>query len=182
MAIEARPTASLDPAPAALDPAPARPDTVALYQEGMLAGVLGAAAVAVWFLVLDSLSGRPFWTPTVLGTALFRRGAGLDGADPLPVSFEMVLMFSWIHGMVFAALGGVAARLLGYVERHPSAGFGVLLLFVIFQFGFIAVATVFAQPVLRVLSAWSILVANLLAAAAMAGFLWRRHPALRVSP
>ncbi|PYM25738.1 MAG: hypothetical protein DMD78_05725, partial [Candidatus Rokuibacteriota bacterium] len=97
-------------------------------------------------------------------------------------SFEMVLMFSWIHGMVFAALGGVAARLLGYVERHPSAGFGVLLLFVIFQFGFIAVATVFAEPVLRVLSAWSILVANLLAAAAMAAFLWRRHPALRVSP
>jgi hypothetical protein len=36
--------------------------------------------------------------------------------------------------------------------------------------------------VLRVLSAWSILVANLLAAAAMAAFLWRRHPALRVSP
>jgi len=176
MTIEARPTASLDAAP------PATIDTVALYQEGMLAGVIGAAAVAVWFLVLDSLSGRPFWTPTVLGTALFRQGAGLDAAGALPTSFEMVLMFSWIHGMVFAGLGGLAARLLGYVERHPSAGFGVLLLFVIFQFGFIAVATVFAEPVLRALSAWSILVANLLAAAVMAAFLWRRHPALQVRP
>ena len=91
-------------------------------------------------------------------------------------------MFSWIHGMVFAALGGVAARLLGYVEAHPSAGFGVLLLFVVFQFGFIAMATVFAEPVLRALPAWSILVANLLAAAAMTAFLWRRHPALHVRP
>jgi hypothetical protein len=177
MTIEARPTASLDTAAS-----PTVPAAVALYQEGMLAGVLGALSVAVWFLFLDALSGRPFWTPTVLGTALFRRGAGLDAAEMLPVSFEMVLMFSWIHGMVFAALGGVAARLLGYVERHPSAGFGVLLLFVVFQFGFIALATVFAQPVLRVLSAWSILVANLLAAAAMATFLWRRHPLLQVRP
>lgn len=176
MTIEARPTVSLDTA------APTALDAVSLYQEGMLAGVLGAVAVAVWFLVLDSLSGQPFWTPTVLGTALFRRGAGLDAAATLPPSAEMVLMFSWIHGMVFAALGGIAARLLGYVEEHPSAGFGVLLLFVVFQFGFIAAATVFAEPVLRALSAWSILVANLLAAAAMTAFLWRRHPALQVRP
>jgi hypothetical protein len=176
MTIEARPTASLDTS------SRSTLDAVALYQEGMLAGILGAAAVAVWFLLLDVLSGRPFWTPTVLGTALFRRGAGLDAADALPVSFEMVLMFTWVHGMVFAGLGGVAARLLGYVERHPSAGFGVLLLFVIFQFGFIAVATVFFQPVLRVLSAWSILMANLLAAAVMTAFLWRRHPSLQVHP
>ena len=176
MTMEARPTASLDTS------SPATPGAVSLYQEGMLAGVLGALAVAVWFLVLDSLSGRPFWTPTVLGTALFRRGSGLDAAGTLPVSFEMVLMFSWIHGMVFAALGGIVARLLGWVEEHPSAGFGVLLLFVVFQFGFIAVATVFAEPVLRVLSAWSILVANLLAAAAMTAFLWRRHPSLQVRP
>ena len=176
MTIEARPTASLDTT------TPAPPDTVSLYQEGMIAGVLGAIAVAVWFLVLDSLSGRPFWTPTVLGTALFRQSSGLDSPQTLPVSSEMVLMFSWVHGMVFAALGGLAARLLGYVESHPSAGFGVLLLFVIFQFGFIAVATVFAEPVLRVLSAWSILVANLVAAAVMAAFLWRRHPRLQVRP
>ena len=94
----------------------------------------------------------------------------------------MVMMFSWVHGMVFAALGGLVAHLLGYAERHPSAGFGVLLLFVIFQFGFIAVATVFAEPVLRALSAWSILVANLVAAAAMTAFLWRRHPLLQVRP
>ncbi|HEX9819101.1 MAG TPA: hypothetical protein VGD07_05750 [Methylomirabilota bacterium] len=157
-------------------------DASRLYREGMIAGVLGAAAVAAWFLLLDALAGRPLWTPTVLGTALFRRGAGLDAAATLPVSPEMVWMFTWVHGLVFAALGGIAARLLGYVERHPGAGFGVLLLFVVFQFAFIAAATVFAAPVLRVLSAWSILVANLVAAAAMTAYLRRRHPDLRISP
>jgi hypothetical protein len=176
MTVQAHPPISLERPPTTTI------DAARLYQEGMVAGVLGAAAVALWFLVLDALSGRLLWTPTVLGTVLFRRGAGLDTPDALPVSVEMVLMFTWVHGLVFAALGGIAARLLGHVERHPSSGFGILLLFVIFQFGFISAATVFAAPVLRALSPWSILVANLLAAAAMAAYLRRRHPNLRVSP
>jgi hypothetical protein len=157
-------------------------DATRVYQEGMIAGVVGALTIALWFLVLDALSGRPLWTPTILGTALFRGGAGLGTPETVPVSVEMVLMFTWVHVLVFAGLGGIAARLLDYVERHPSAGFGVLLLFVIFQFGFIVAATVFAPPVLRALSSWSILVANLLAAAAMSAYFRWRHPNLRVSP
>jgi hypothetical protein len=148
----------------------------------MVAGILGAATVAVWFLLVDVVSGRPLWTPSLPGSALFRRGAGLDALATLPVSLEMVLMFTWVHILVFVALGGIVARLVDEAERHPNVGFGVLLLFVVFQFGFIAAATVFAAPVLRVLSSWSILVANLLAAAAMAGYFRWRHPYLRVSP
>ncbi len=67
-----------------------------LYQEGIVAGVVGAATVAVWFLVLDTIAGRPFYTPTVLGTALFRKGAGLGSPQTLPVSFDMVLAFTWL--------------------------------------------------------------------------------------
>jgi hypothetical protein len=157
-------------------------DATRVYQEGMIAGVLGALTIALWFLVLDALWGRPLWTPTILGTALFRGGAGLGTPEALPVSVEMVLMFTWVHVLVFAGLGGIAARLLDYVERHPGAGFGVLLLFVVFQFGFIVAATVVAPPVLHALSSWSILVANLLAAAAMTAYFRWRHPGLRVSP
>jgi len=157
-------------------------DAAQRYRDGMVAGVLGALTIALWFLILDALAGRPLWTPTVLGTVLFRGGAGLGSVETLPVSMEMVLMFTWVHGLVFAVLGGIAAWLLDHAERHPNSGFGVLLLFVVFQFGFIAVATVFAPPVLRVLSAWSILVANLLAAAAMTAYFRWRHPDLHVSP
>jgi hypothetical protein len=161
---------------------PATLDAARLYRDGMIAGVLGALTIALWFLLLDTLSGRPLWTPTVLGTVLFRGGAGLGMPEMLPVSVEMVLMFTWVHGLAFVALGGIVARLLDHAERHPSSGFGVLLLFVVFQFGFIGVATVFAAPVLLVLSSWSILVANLLAAATMTAYFRRRHPDLRVSP
>jgi hypothetical protein len=148
----------------------------------MIAGALGALTIALWFLVLDTLEGRPLWTPTVLGTALFRGGAGLGTPDTLPVSFEMVLMFTWVHVLAFVAIGGIVAHLLGYAERHPGAGFGILLLFVIFHFGFMVAAAVVAAPVLRVLSSWSVLAANLLAAAAMTAYFRRRHPDLHVNP
>lgn len=161
-------------------PDPAR-DAARLYQEGMIAGVIGAATVALWFLLLDSAAGRPLYTPTVLGTAIFRRAA-LASPETLSVSMEMVLMFTWIHVLVFAALGGIASRLLAMAERNPSWGFGLLLLFVVFEFGFVAAAALIAAPVLRVIPWPSVLAANLLAAAAMSAYFWRRHPQLVVSP
>jgi len=156
------------------------PRTVSLYQEGMIAGIIGAATVALWFLVVDAAAGRPLYTPTVLGSALFRRGAA-PLAEVLP-DLEMVGMFTWVHGLVFLAIGGVVAWLLAYVERHPSAGFGILMLFVFFEFGFVAAAMVFAEPVLHALAWPAVLVANMLAAAAMGGYFWVRHRNLSVSP
>lgn len=165
--------------PAALATAPA--DTSRLYQEGIVAGLLGAATIALWFLVLDTLAGRPFYTPTVLGTALFRRGQ-LGAVETLAPSLEMVLMFTWVHGLVCAAIGGLAARLLWAAERNPSVGFGVLLLFVVFEAGFTVAAMLFAAPVLRALTWPAVLVANLLAAVVMTLYFRLRHPTLRVSP
>jgi hypothetical protein len=157
-------------------------DTARLFQEGIVAGVLAAITVAVWFFVLDIIQGRPFYTPTVLGTALFGRGAGLAPLENVPPSLEMVLMFTWVHGLAFAAIGGIVSWLLGMVERHPGVGFGILLLFVIFEFGFTVTAMLFAAPILKALTWPAVLVANLLAAAAMAGYFRLRHPRLRVSP
>jgi hypothetical protein len=156
-------------------------DAARLYQEGMLAGVIGAATVALWFLLLDTAAGHPLYTPTVLGTAIFRRAA-LASPETLSVSLEMVGMFTWIHVLVFAALGGIASRLLGMVERNPSWGFGLLLFAVVFEFGFLAVALVFATPVLRLIPWPSVLVANLLAAGTMSAYFWWRHPRLVVRP
>jgi len=157
-------------------------DTARLYQEGLVAGVIGALTVALWFLVVDVVHGRPLYTPTVLGTALFGRATAIGPYETLPISMDMVLMFTWVHGLAFAAIGGVASRLLAMAERNPSIGFGVLLLFVVFEFGFTVAAMLVAAPVLKALTWPAVLVANLLAATAMGGYFWLRHPALRVSP
>jgi hypothetical protein len=156
-------------------------DLSRIYTEGMIAGILGAATVAIWFLLVDLAAGRAFYTPTVLGTALFRHGAGLPLSE-VPPDAEMVLMFTWVHGLVFAALGGLVSHLLAVAERHPGLGFGILLLFVIFEAGFGAAAFLVAEPVLQALAWPAVLVANLLAATAMILYFRRRHPFLRVEP
>ena len=153
-----------------------------LYGEGIVAGMCGAAAVALWFLIVDTISGRPLYTPSLLGTALFRHGEGLGSPEALAISFDMVLVFTWIHLLVFCVIGGVASHLIALAERRPNVGFGIILLFVIFDFGFIAVAMGFAQPVLHALGWPQIMVGNLLAAAAMGVYFWRRHPHLRIEP
>lgn len=153
-----------------------------LYQQGIVAGTLGAATIALWFLVLDTIAGRPLYTPTVLGMALFRGGAGLDAPGTLPVSGDMVVAFTWVHVLIFVVVGGMASHLLAAAERMPNLGFGVVILFVVFEFGFIAVTMIFAEPALHALAWPAILVGNTLAATVMCTYLWRRHPNLKIEP
>lgn len=152
-------------------------DSAQLYQEGIIGGAIGATVIAAWFLVLDIAQGRPFYTPAMLGTALFK-GPGAIGATT--ITFETVLIFTWIHFMVFAFLGGIASYLLARAEESPNLGFGIVLLIVIFTFGFIAVTMAFAEPVLQALAWPAVLAGNVLAAGAMSFYFWRRHPDLRI--
>jgi hypothetical protein len=152
------------------------------YKEGFVAGLIGAATIAVWFLILDAIQGRPLYTPTVLGTALFRGSAGLTSPESLASSFEIALWFTWVHGLVFIVIGSAASWLVRLAARDPNYGFGILLLCVVFEFGFISVSMLFAQDVLRALAWPAILVGNVLAAAAMAWYFWQRHRQLTIWP
>ena len=51
----------------------------AILEDGVLAGLVGAIVVAVWFLVLDLFHGTPFATPSLLGRAVFL-GSGSESA------------------------------------------------------------------------------------------------------
>jgi hypothetical protein len=155
---------------------------VRAYSEGIRAGLVGAATIAVWFALIDGLQGRWFHTPTVLGTAVFRGGAGLDHPETLQPSLEMVLSFTWIHLLAFLLIGMAVALLLVQAENNSHFGFGILLLFAIFEFGFVALCMLFAAPVLEALAWPAIVVGNMLAAATMAVTFWRGHRQLRIQP
>jgi hypothetical protein len=150
--------------------------------EGISAGILGAATIAIWFFVLDLFNGRPFNTPNTLGSALFRHGVEIDQLQTLPISVEMVLIYTWVHGLAFCVIGGAASRLLALAERQVNFGFGILLFFVIFEFGFVGAALVFAEPILHALAWPAVLIGNLLAAAAMGLYFWRHHLNLSIKP
>ena len=158
------------------------PDTSRLYQEGFVAGTVGAATIALWFLLLDLIQGRPLFTPTLLGTALFKGVGTLATIENVAVSLDMVIGFTFVHWLVFAIVGCIASRLLGVAERDPNLGFGILLLFVVFEFVFLAAATVFAEPILQELAWVTILLGNLLAAFGMGWYFWRRHPHMAINP
>jgi len=152
-----------------------------VYVEGVVSGLIGAATIAVWFFIVDLYNGRPFYTPNVLGAALSLSRTIPDPATA-PISLDLVVFYTWVHALVFCAIGGVAAKLLALAERDLDVGFGILLLFVIFEFGFVAAAMVFAEPILRALALPAILVGNLLAAGTMAVYFWRHHPKLAIAP
>jgi hypothetical protein len=153
-----------------------------IAQEGIVAGVIGGSVVAIFFLILDTLMGRPFYTPSVLGAALFSHDAGAALLQAWPASLEMAMMFTWVHFLIFAALGGLASRLLAVTEDHPSLGFGILLLFVLGDMAVSVGEGLFAERVLKFLAWPEIIGANLLAAVAMAAYFRVRHPGMRISP
>lgn len=140
----------------------------AVLREGIVAGLLGAAVVAAWFLVIDAVHGEPLRTPRVLAAAF------LGLAEPV----RAVLGYTVVHALAFALFGIVAAALLAGAEREPMFVFALLILFTAFEVFFFGAVVVAARWVLDEVAAWTIFVANLLAAAAMLGYFFSGHRAL----
>jgi hypothetical protein len=147
-----------------------------VYLDGFIAGIIGAAIIAIWFLFLDTVTRLPLYTPTVLGSGLFVGAEDLASVERAQVSLKLTLMYSGVHGLVFIVLGVIAAYFLLLTKRDISLGVSILLLFVILELGFVGTTFTFAEPVLQELAWAMVLLGNLLAAAGMASYLWLRNP------
>jgi len=158
------------------------PVPTTVYLEGIRAGLVGATIIAVWFLIVDTIAGRPFYTPAVLGAALFQGEAAIRGSAPIVPSLELVAGFTWVHYLVFLLIGVGAAQLMALAERNPSVGFGIVLFFAVFEFGFLIASMVFADSVMQRLAWPAVVVGNLLAAIGMGWVLWRAHRQLAIEP
>jgi hypothetical protein len=153
-----------------------------LLADGTIAGLIGAATIALWFLVVDTLRGRPLYTPSLLGTALFRGREALAPPETHAISLLMVLLFTLAHGLIFVLIGQIAARLVRLAEKNANYGFGIILFFVFFLSGFFFVSMVFAAELLHALTWPAVLAGNLFAVAAMTMYFARRHPGFRMLP
>jgi hypothetical protein len=160
-------------------PAEAGPDAIPWVVSGLASGILGAASVALFFLLLDFRAGKPLWTPTTLGAALFR-GEMLSSSAPIePV---LVAGYSAVHGLVFLGFGLIAAFYLTTMAQALSVRRAVVLgvaLFLAFELSFVIFALLFERQLLDELGAGWVALANALAAAVMAGFLARRDASAR---
>src|SRR5262245_16822611 len=94
---------------------------VSVVREGVLVGLVGAATVAVWFLVYDRAAGAPLRTPALLGSALF---FGLREPMELQVTTGPVLAYTVVHVAAFVVFGLAAAGLFALADRDRRVLFG----------------------------------------------------------
>ena len=107
-------------------------------REGVIAGLIGAALVAVWFLIYDAAIGRPFRTPSLLGAATFQ---GVTDPAAVPTAASLVVQYTVLHGVVFALVGMLIAYLIVSAQREPSRVLTLFIALMCFEVFFLAVVT-----------------------------------------
>jgi hypothetical protein len=146
-------------------------------REGVYAGLIGATVIAVWFAIIDIAAGRPFNTPNILGAGLISI-LGKPPMMPDTVAFH-VFFYTIFHYLAFILVGVIMAMIVHQSERTPAILAGFLIAFVAFELGAIGLTTLLTESRLGGMAWYQIFIANLLAAAGMFWFMWRRHPGLR---
>ena len=139
-----------------------------LMSEGVMAGLIGAAIVALWFLAIDTIQGEPLRTPNLLGTAFLRQ----------PEGAAAVLAYTVVHGLAFLAFGIAASLLVAAAEREPLFVFFLVIVFTAFEVASFGAIFIVAKWILDEVAGWTIFVANLLASGAMLAYFFRRHRTL----
>jgi hypothetical protein len=147
-------------------------------RQGVVVGLIGYAAVAVFYTVFDVLAARgSLFTVDLLGKAVFR-GFRDPAILQLPVRIDAdaVLLYNALHLGAALVIGQVVTHLVALADRKPRRGPAVLLVLV---GGF--VATVLAVGWLTgtirpLLPWWSIVVANAAAVLLAGGWLVTRRP------
>jgi hypothetical protein len=144
-----------------------------VVREGAVAGVLGAMAVAVWFLAVDLVVAAPFYTPRLLGRALF----GIFTESARDATLWPIVGYTVVHVAAFIGIGMLVAKVVELSDRTPAIMAGLFLLFAVLEVSFYMLSALLATfGAIGALAWYQVLLANLVAAGVMGGYLWHEHP------
>ncbi len=141
---------------------------------GVMAGIVGATVLALWYLVLDLIEGAPLRTPTFLARAFL-------GPETPQVGAGLVLFITLVTYAVFILLGILTAWILMAVPRASPLLIGSVVGFLLFDLLFYAAVVVTGGRVADELGWPSILAGNVVAGLATAGTLSLLKEGARVS-
>lgn len=147
----------------------------AVFTEATDAGFIGASTVAIWFLIRDLLAGHPLRTPSVLGQLFL---LGEPHPDVQGLVFGAIVLYTGVHFIVFVLFAFLVALIVRLCVDQPAIRFALLVLFVAFEFFFYVIVNAVSEEVGALFPMWTVVAANLLAAAAMGAYFWRRYPEL----
>lgn len=144
----------------------------AIVADGVVAGLIGSAVIAMLFAVLGLATGRgALHVPGVLAGALFAGDGGPAGASP-------ILGYTVLHALVLTAIGIVTAafaRLAGAAQQGWYLG-AVGLLFIVGHI--VALPLWFGDAVQATLSPWLVSAGTTTGIVAMCAYLWWRNPSI----
>ena len=144
-----------------------------LLHDGIIAGLIGAAAIAVWFLIIDTIAGQPFRTPVALGNGLLDVFGPADATDS---KLTFVLVYTIFHFGAFMFVGLLASLIVHLAKREPSILLGFVVLFVATEIGFYGFTGLLHEASsLKSLVWYQVMLGNLIAASAMGYYFWRTH-------
>ena len=154
-----------------------KPDRWSVWWQGLMAGLIGYATIAIAFAIVNLLGGRsPFYTAALLGGALFYGVRDLHVVEVWPGA---VLAYNGLHLVVFLVLGVFASWLAKLAEKGPHLWYVGVIFFMFVAFHLLGAVFMLAEPLRAALPAWLMVTAGFAASAAMAGYLVWTHPGVR---
>lgn len=142
-------------------------------REGLIAGALGATAIAGWTMAVDAFTDRMGVTGALIGAWIYEAlGAGFGGRG-----FGAHIV-TWLVALYLGvmAIGVVASWLYHGSERKPSLAFGLIMLVIVLELILLNLTGLASQNPIFGGIAWLYgLIGNVLGAFVMGRYLWRSH-------
>lgn len=147
-------------------------------REGLIVGIIGSGAAALFYAAFDILAARgAFFTVDMLGKFLFK---GMDDAAilgmPTRPDVMGIVLYSGLHILISLTIGLIVVGLVVHSGRRPSRARTVLAIIVAGFFVTIIAVGVATSPVRTLLPWWSVVVANALAVLIAGAYLLRKNP------
>jgi len=148
------------------------------FREGLGTGLVGAAVVAVWYVLCDLVAGRPLHTFDALGRVFIGGQVPTTGG---PVDAGAVIG-SLLLLVVTSVLAGWGLTLLTHLAaRNPALRMGVWLGIVVAFCYLLGLTYMVNQWTGGRLPLWEVIGGTVLGVVTMVWLLWRRHPRLERS-
>ncbi len=153
-----------------------KPERAQVFTQGLVAGLIAYAAVALFFLLVNVIAGRsPFYTAAALGEVLFY---GLEDPTSIVIEPGPVLAYNGVHLIVSLIAGTIGAWLFFETERHHWLWYFVFFVFIAgFVYSLVFVGVVSAETS-EIVPWWSVAVATVIWVVALGSYLWYQHRGL----
>lgn len=137
-----------------------------MISRGIISGVVGATALALYFLIVDGFSGALLRTPTFLANAIL-------GAEGIEMVFAPLAVYTIVHYCVFIAVGILVSWVTSYVELSLPVLFGLVLGLALFDLVFYGSVVITGVNVVEAIGWPEVLFGNLIAGVGLVSTLYR---------